>query len=359
LGEDLVASVVIADDTKSYDGTALETRPLGGTESSVIRFARAIARRGHDVSVYTNCQAAITHEGVRWIPLASPKPDRCDLYVACQHPRLFGLIPRPKRLVGWIIWQPNEWKHYKQLLKVWWYRPLPVLVSQHQVRIYSPVLPRPDPPIVIPFGLPDDIRGLPPLELPPAPQAIFSSNPQRNLNGLVRIWCERIFPRCPNAVLNVYGINDIKPGDDAWKTWAGTLLPAGMTPQAQASVRVHGTVSREALNAATRNSRAMLYLGHKVESFCLSVAEAQAMGVPCVVAPTTVLPERVINGVTGFVRGDPQEFADAAVALLTDDALWRRQHEAALESRQGISWDEFAARFEDAVLSDGAATDKT
>ena len=45
-----MVSVVIADDTKSYDGTWLETRPLGGTESSVIRFARAMARRGHDVT---------------------------------------------------------------------------------------------------------------------------------------------------------------------------------------------------------------------------------------------------------------------------------------------------------------------
>ena len=134
-----MVSVVIADDTKSYDGTWLETRPLGGTESSVIRFARAMARRGHDVTAYTNCQAPITHEGVRWLPLTSTKPETCDLYIACQHPRLFGLIPRPKRLVGWILWQPNEWKHYKNLLKVWWRRPIPVLTSLHQVRIYSPV----------------------------------------------------------------------------------------------------------------------------------------------------------------------------------------------------------------------------
>jgi Glycosyl transferases group 1 len=347
-----VVSVVIADDTKSYDGTWLETRPLGGTESSVIRFARAMARRGHDVTAYTNCQAPITHEGVRWLPLTSAKPETCDLYIACQHPRLFGLIPRPKRLVGWILWQPNEWKHYKNLLKVWWRRPIPVLTSLHHVRIYSPVLPRRDAQIVIPLGLPDDIRGLPPLASSPAPQAIFYSNPQRNLNELVRIWCERIVPRCPNAILNVYGISDINPGDDAWKIWQGSLLPLGIDPTAKASVRIHSTASRSDLSVATRGSRAMLYLGHKVEAFCLAVAEAQAMGVPCVVAPRTVLPERVINEVTGFVRGDPQDFADAAVALLTDDALWRRQHEAALKLRQGISWDEFATRFEDAILSD-------
>jgi glycosyltransferase involved in cell wall biosynthesis len=98
----------------------------------------------------------------------------------------------------------------------------------------------------------------------------------------------------------------------------------------------------------------MIYLGHKVEAFCLSLAEAQALGVPAVVAPVAVLPERVIDGVTGFHHGDPQRFADAAVSILTDDALWRRQHQAALRRQQGISWSEYAGRFEAALLGDRA-----
>ena len=60
----------------------------------------------------------------------------------------------------------------------------------------------------------------------------------------------------------------------------------------------------------------------------------------------------VIDGVTGYVQGDEAEFAARAVALLTDDALWRRQHEAALQYQQGISWSEHAGRLEAALLSD-------
>ena len=47
------------------------------------------------------------------------------------------------------------------------------------------------------------------------------------------------------------------------------------------------------------------------------------------------VPERVVDGVTGFVHADPQKFADAALSILSDDALWRRQHEAALKLQQG------------------------
>jgi glycosyltransferase involved in cell wall biosynthesis len=353
-----MASIVIADDTGAYDGTSLETKPLGGTESSVIRFARAMARRGHDVTAYTNCERSIEHEGVRWRPLSSERPQTCDLYIAAQHPRLFGFVRRPRRLAVWVLWQPNEFKHYKKLPTFWWHRPVPVLSSLHQVAIYSPVLPRRNPHIVIPNALPDEIRGLPPLERPPPPEAIFTSNPVRNLNALVRIWAERIFPKRPDAVFNVYGIHDVPAGADPWDVWR-ELLPADIPEPARRSIRIHPTATRDQLMAAVRRSRAMLYLGHKVEAFCFAVAEAQAMGVPCVVAPVAVLPERVVDGVTGYVRSDPQAFADATLSLFGDDALWRRQHEAALRLQQGISWDEHAARFEAALLSDRMPTTRS
>jgi hypothetical protein len=61
-------------------------------------------------------------------------------------------------------------------------------------------------------------------------------------------------------------------------------------------------------------------------------------------------PERVIDGVTGFHRQETSRFAEAAVSLLTDDSLWRRQHDAAIRPQQGIAWAEFAARFESHLL---------
>ena len=118
----------------------------------------------------------------------------------------------------------------------------------------------------------------------------------------------------------------------------------------KASVRVHRPVPRAGLIEAMRAARVMLYLGHKCEAFCLSLAEAQALGVPAVIAPVAALPERVIDGVTGFHHADPAAFAEAAIRLMTDDELWRRQHLAALELQQGLTISEYVDRFEAAVL---------
>lgn len=90
----------------------------------------------------------------------------------------------------------------------------------------------------------------------------------------------------------------------------------------------------------------MLYRGDVGETFCLALAEAQAMGVPAVVKPLGSAGERVIDGKTGRIAEDDDGFAAAAVAALRDDELWRRWHLAALDNQRGLSWDAVAARFE-------------
>ncbi|MEJ0065147.1 MAG: hypothetical protein WDM85_06620 [Caulobacteraceae bacterium] len=88
--ERAMAKIIFADSTGRYDGRALETRALGGTESSVILTARGLARRGHDVTVHSNCEAELVHEGVRWRPLDARPEQTCDVYIAIQQPELLS-----------------------------------------------------------------------------------------------------------------------------------------------------------------------------------------------------------------------------------------------------------------------------
>jgi glycosyltransferase involved in cell wall biosynthesis len=90
----------------------------------------------------------------------------------------------------------------------------------------------------------------------------------------------------------------------------------------------------------------MLYRGDPGETFCLALAEAQAMGVPAIVTPLGAVGEGVQDGVSGRVVRSDDDFAAAAIAVLRDDALWRRWHLAALEHQRGLSWNMVAARFE-------------
>jgi glycosyltransferase involved in cell wall biosynthesis len=111
-------------------------------------------------------------------------------------------------------------------------------------------------------------------------------------------------------------------------------------------VRHHAPVPKSELMGELRAARVMLYRGDENETFCLAVAEAQALGVPAVVMRLGSMPERVEDGITGTVAETDDAFVAAAIALLTDDAHWMRQHRAAIGRRKGLSWDQVAARFE-------------
>jgi glycosyltransferase involved in cell wall biosynthesis len=111
-------------------------------------------------------------------------------------------------------------------------------------------------------------------------------------------------------------------------------------------IRRFAPVGRAELAAALSGARVMLYRGDPGETFCLALAEAQAMGVPAIVQPLGSAPERIIDGTTGRVAETDDAFATAAIATLRDDALWRQWHLAALAKQGGSSWDAVAGRFE-------------
>lgn len=353
-----MARVLIVDTTRPYDGRDMARRPLGGTETSVIQLAEALARRGHDVSCHTSITTEVLHNGIRWIPMAAGRPDRCDLFLAVQHPALLGFARRAGRRALWVVWPARGFRRFRAATRLWWHRPFLVFVSEIQAGTYASWLPGGKPPLVIPFGLPAGVRGRPSLAVAPPRRAIFASNPQRALRWLLDIWARRILPAVPGAELHLYGLRDdaYRYGESWTETHAslGQFLPPGFPRAAFESLRPHPPATRDGLWDAMRGSRVMLYGGHRAEAFCLSVAEAQALGVPAVVRPVAVLPERVRDGVTGYLRADDTGFADRAIALMMDDALWRRQHEASLALQHGWSWDEAAARFEAQVIGPSA-----
>ena len=340
-----MALVVMSDDGIAFDGLTPIRSPLGGAETAFLTLAEALAARGHRVEVRNRCAAPLAHNGVNWAPLAQGVPEACDLYIANRSDHLIGLAPRARRRLFWIHNPGRYVKKWRYIRALWRWRPIIVTSgAYHQATVprWMPSGGR----VAIPYAIPEPFRHAAPLAAPLPPRAIVTSNPLRGLDWLLHVWSLHICPRVPHAEVHLYCGPSVYGAVGDAKTAAMRRVLAHAATMTERGVRVFAPLPRAELIAALRQSRVMLYRGDENETFCMAVAEAQALGVPAVVQPLGSLPERVQHNATGFVALSDNAFAEAAVALLGDDALWRRQHEAALRLQAGASADEVAQRFE-------------
>lgn len=339
-----MARIVLADDGVVFDGKSLDGKAAGGGETAFVRLAEAFAAQGHDVTATARGAGSLRHRGVDWVPLGEAVPGKADLFVANRSAHLLALGGDARRRFFWLHNDARYLAKPRYVLRMLRHRSELVFVSNAHLRTapwWLPARAR----HVIPLGLDASFRQETE-RTPPPPLALYAANPLRGLSMLAPLWQSEIAPQVPAARLQVHtglGLYGTPPKPrtaaamqeaiDAARAAAGEQLTLG------------DLIDHAQLVATLRRARVYLYPGDPTETFCLSVAEAQAMGVPCVVLRNGALPERVVDGVTGFVVDGPASFADAARRLLIDDALWTAQHRACLASQGKRSWDDMAQDF--------------
>jgi glycosyltransferase involved in cell wall biosynthesis len=340
-----LAEIVMADDGIAFDGDTLATGPLGGAETAFVSLAEALAARSHRVTIHNLCSEPMDRNGVTWKPLNGELPDTADLYIANRGDRLLTLVPGAKARVFWIHNPAGYLKKWRYLSKLWRTRPKVVFSSNFHAASFPGCLPSGGG-VTIPYGISQPFLAIDPPVGPPAPRAVFTSNPMRSLDWLLDLWAAEIQPSVPGGELHVFS-SPKTYGDhgDARATAMNAVLDRAAA-LADKGVVLRDPLPKRELAAELVTFRALLYRGDPGETYCLSVGEAQASGVPSIVQDIGCVAERVVDGVTGAVASDDKDFAELARRLLLDDALWRDQHRASLERQRSWSWDDAAADFE-------------
>jgi hypothetical protein len=337
--------IALATEGPRLGPAALARRPLGGVETALALLAAAFLARGHALDLRAGTAPPETRDGLPWRPLAAAGP-AADLVIANRLPRLFRALP-PGRRVLWLHNPGGYLRKPRHLLPLLAARPrLVTLGPAHSASLpwFLPwcALGRP---AEIPLALAPPFHTVAAPRRPPPPVAVFTSHPLRGLDWLLDLWTRRIRPAVPGAELHLYGGAATYGGDARLAARAAPVL-ARAAALAGEGVRLRAPLPRPALAAQLREARVMLYRGDPGETFCLALAEAQALGLPAVVTPLGAVAERIADGETGHVATGDEAFAAAAIRLLADDAAWTRLHHAALARGPGPSWDAIAARFE-------------
>jgi glycosyltransferase involved in cell wall biosynthesis len=319
--------------------------PTSGTLTAFSELAKALANAGIKTFVFTDCKSEYVSDTLVWKHFNNISALQVDLLIVNVRPVLFdklSLIKTKHKL----LWLHNEAKYLfkpKQLKFMLKHFPI-LLFSGKYHRSTLPWFYPSNKRIEIGLGIMDYLVNEPLPEIPKKPNAIFTSNPLRSLRWLVDVWVKKINPVLPNAELIVYS------GSQTYGSW-GALVKKRMDVELDYArdfenynVFIKEPLPKELLFEEVKSARLMLYKGDKSETFCLSIAEAQALGIPCVVGDLGSMRERVQHGVTGYVTNNEEEFAKYALELFTNDELWKKMSEAAKLSYANKNWGNFVEK---------------
>ena len=332
------------DQDSDFNGESYRKKPLGGTETAFVLLAESLSKLGHKVIALTKSSESIEYEGVFWKPLQT-KIEECDIYIVNRAPSLLDNAPKNKQTILWLH-NPanylNKLKNFRRLV----FKNIKVVCSGKYHFNSIPFWLK-NRSVIIPLGLSSDVLFTKvDNELIPDPVVIFTSNPERGLTWLSEIWVKYIKKAIPKAQLHIYS---------GYKTYGGRNknkilnIINKINNLNENSIKLFDPIPKNELFKKLRESRVMLYQGDPGETFCLSIAEAQALGVPCVIKPIGCLGERVIDGVTGIVAKSDKEFFEGAIKILKDDSLWLDYSKNALKFQRNYDWDVLAKKYIDLV----------
>ncbi len=334
---------------------SLLERPLGGTETGVIRLAEVLQSRGHEVFVFTahNAPGAPIAGTPTYLPYTQIQSVAgIEALVTVQEwwPVMYGIKARKKFF--WTGDGPEQHINFgmgdkrvvAQLDGL-----LAVSAWQANALCEASLFPR-DKTFIIGNGvhLPD-FSGAEPRQ---RKRLIYTSAPYRGLRLIPPIY-EELKKSHAELELHVFSGMNIydrdKPYQGPHQAEFQRLVPI---LKKLPGVFVHGNVRQGELARELMMSSVFIYPNTVFETCCISALEAQAAGCPPVVSENSALPETV--GDAGFlIPGQPgspeynQRFIDGVDSLLSDNSLWGKlSARGKARIAQDYTWTRVAERFE-------------
>ena len=159
----------------------------------------------------------------------------------------------------------------------------------------------------------------------PKKNVVYNIRSNRNLDQLIKIWCEKIFP--VNNEFKLYITPDLIAYNNYHK---------------ENNIFLRTITSRSDMINELKNYRALTYLGHKSDIFTLTAEEAIKLCLPVVTFGIGSLKERVTHDETGFIAKNEQEFADYTIRLLNDDNFYLNLKRKMSKKRKENDWNSIA-----------------
>ena len=303
-----------------YSYKDVHSSKLRGAENILINIAQHLTLLGHNVTVYNNCDIGTHKENSNWFninQINKKSNTTFDLAISNGDTRLLKKVFAKKYIVfSYSLQSIEKFLRKGQLYSYLKYRPTYFLIGDYHKKNRSKLISLFGVQILklgiddkfLNANIPSDIK---------ENNAIFTSRGDRNLDLLIDIWDNQIFPEYNKGKLFVTPYKNINEHNNIF-------------------IRNMGT--RDALIKDLLKSKILLIPGHKAELFCLAAAEAQELCIPIVTLGIGSLSERVEHNINGFIAKNKKQFADYTIELFKNDSLWLKLHSNMILQRGKLNW---------------------
>ncbi len=309
-----------------------ENHPVGGTETAVLRLAKALIKRGEQVTLMTDANLINDHT--------------CDVFISARIWQVFTT----KRLPGK---QNYLWCHDDsdqalvkpladpKLARLIYERIDGVFViSYYQAQRWISGLNLPVQKMLkITNGIPVQLFKPNPAKLAQRkPWAYYASTPFRGLDVLLEEW-PSIQSKIPEAELHICSSMKVYSPEHQEEGFSALYQKAAALP----NVHYHGSVGQAQLREIAQQCRVLAYPCTFPETSCIVAMEAMAAG--CAVVSTTLgaLPETAWqNPLVSPGEGWQERWADEVVKVLQDNRFYEQRALQNIDVAKYYDWSRVA-----------------
>lgn len=303
---------------KPWNGATIYNEPLGGSEAAVAYMARAFARLGHNVTVYSHGEGGL-FDNVHYVQYDGTVPrfsPLTDVVIVSRWLEILSMLPPGDfTRILWLHDTPQARAANIQAHAVF-------CISRFQAQSWGL---DPQHTYIASDGVDCELF-YPPLEdtVRDSNRLVWISNPDRGLPLAARMF-QDLRKRWPDLELHVFGRAAVYGwGPDAERPY----IPH---EKYMTNVFLHDPLPRVRLADELRNAFAMWYPTYWPEVFCMAALESQACGTPVLCPPIGSLPEVVRGGVVGW------DFLNA-FSQLRNPNKWKKLSQAGLDFSREYDW---------------------
>ena len=313
-----------------FSGNDLHTTRVRGTESSMILLSEELVKKGYKITVVNAIKNSTTVNGVNYTNKSALNLDDVfDVAIASSNANLFNGINAKKKIVWSNSVQPFEkFLRKRQLIPFIKHKPKVVTMCNYQYNLRSFITSFYGKDMISLTVDPKFYKETIDINYIPPKKAIYNIRSNRNLNWLLDIWINKIYPKDNSVELHI--TPDLVEYTDTLK---------------KSNIKLRSFGTRNELIEELKNTRVFTYIGHKSDIWTLTVEEARQLCVPVVTYGIGSINDRVDNGNSGYIVKNDDEFASKVLNIMNDDKLYLELKKKMFKDRGQLNWTSIAVEW--------------